>query len=64
MTKCLLASLASGHQLRWRDILKLVKSRLERWLANDLTALWSEAVNGGRSLSKRAGSAKVFFPTE
>ena len=56
LPKCLLASPATGHRLRWREILRLVKSRLDRWIAGDVCALWAEAVSGGQSLSKRAGS--------
>ncbi len=44
LAKCVLASPASGHRLRWREILKLVKSRLKRWEDGDLLDLWSEAV--------------------
>ncbi len=41
LAKCVLASPASGHRLRWREILKLVKSRLKRWEDGDLLDLWS-----------------------
>ncbi len=44
LAKCVLASPAFGHRLRWREILKLVKSRLKRWEDGDLLDLWSEAV--------------------
>ena len=33
LAKCVLASPATGHRLRWREILKLVRSRIDRWLA-------------------------------
>ena len=59
--KCLLYSPPSGHRLRWREILKLVKSRIDRWLAGDLAALWSEAVSGGQSLLKRTGSSRESY---
>ena len=45
------------HRLHWREILRLVKSRIQRWLDGDLSALWSEAVAGGLSLSKRSQSS-------
>ena len=57
LAKCVLASPSAGHRLRWREILQLVKSRLQRWLDGDLSALWSEAVTGASSLSKRSFSA-------
>ena len=53
LAKCVLASPAAGHLLSWLEILKLVKSRIQRWLAGDLVALWSEAVDEGQSLSRR-----------
>ena len=56
-SKCLLASPAAGHRLRWREILLLVKSRLNKWLDDDIAGLWADAVSGSRSLSKRAGHA-------
>ena len=36
LAKCVLASPATGHRLRWREILALVRSRINRWLAGDL----------------------------
>ena len=36
LPKCVLASPHSGHRLRWREILKLVKSRITRWQAGEL----------------------------
>ena len=53
LAKCVLASPATGHRLSWREMLKLAKSRIQRWLAGDLVALWSEAVDEGQSLSRR-----------
>ncbi len=52
LAKCVLASPASGHRLRWREILKLVKTRLQRWLDGEAAALWAEAVVHGDSLAK------------
>ena len=43
LAKCVLASPATGHRLRWREILHLVKSRLKRWDDGDLTSLWRVA---------------------
>ena len=57
LTKCVLASPPAGHRLRWREILGLVKSRIQRWVGGDLVTLWSEAVEGAQSLSKRSRSA-------
>ena len=53
LAKCVLASPTTGHRLRWREILKRVKSRLQRWADGDLMSLWSEALVDGRSLAKR-----------
>ena len=52
-----LASPPAGHRLRWREILGLVKSRIQRWVGGDLVTLWSEAVEGAQSLSRRSRSA-------
>ena len=57
LAKCVLASPATGHRLHWREILALVRSRIDRWLAGDLVALWLEAVAGGKSLAKRVQSS-------
>ena len=43
--------------LHWREILALVRSRIDRWLAGDLEVLWLEAVAGGKTLSKRVQSS-------
>ena len=48
---------AAGHKLRWREILRRVKSRLQRWSDGDLAGLWSEALEDGRSLARRSGKA-------
>ena len=53
LAKCVLASPAAGHRLRWREILQLVKSRLRRWDDGESAALWSEALEDGLSLSRR-----------
>ena len=57
LAKCVLACPAAGHRLRWREILRLVMSRIQRWLAGDLVALWSEAVAEGQFLSRHAQSS-------
>ena len=57
LAKCVLASPATGHRLRWREILKLVKFRLQRWSDGDVGNLWAEAVESGLSLSKRRESS-------
>ncbi len=53
LAKCVLASPASGHRLRWREILKLVKTSLQRWLDGEAADLWAEAVVYGDSIAKR-----------
>ncbi len=53
LAKCILASPAFGHRLRWREILKLVKSRLRRWADGEYLDLWSEAVENSQAASRR-----------
>ncbi len=53
LAKCILASPAFGHRLRWREILKLVKSRLRRWADGEYLDLWSEAVENSQAASHR-----------
>ncbi len=57
LAKCILASPAAGHRLRWREILKLVKSRITRWIDGDHETLWHEATESAKSLAKRAESS-------
>ena len=56
LAKCVLASPSAGHCLRWREILSLVKNRIQRWIDGDWMALWSESVVGAQSLSKRSST--------
>ena len=53
LAKCVLASPAVGHRLYWHKTLKLVKSRLQHWADGDLSSLWSEALEDGKSLARR-----------
>ncbi len=53
LAKCILANPAAGHRLRWREILKLVKSRIRRWNDGDYLGLWSEAVENSQAASRR-----------
>ena len=53
LAKCVLASPAAGHRLRWREITRCVRTRLQRWSEGDMVSLWSEAIENGRSLSKQ-----------
>ena len=57
LAKGVLVSPSNGHRLCWREILKFVKTCIQRWLDGDLASLWSEAVAGSQSLSKRLTSA-------
>ena len=57
LAKCVMASPAAGHRLRSREILRLVKSRIQRWLAGDQVALWSEGMSEGQSLSRHTQSS-------
>ena len=62
LAKCVLVSPAAGHPLCWREILRLLKSRLQRWSEGDLAALWSEAVADGRTLSRHQSSSPPSLP--
>ncbi len=53
LPKCVLASPASGSRLQWREIVKVVKARLQRWSEDDFGSLWSDALKCGHSLSAR-----------
>ena len=57
--KCLLASPAAGHRLRWRKILKLVWSCMVRWEEGGIPKLWSDAVSGACKLIKRQQAQTV-----
>ena len=51
----MLANPPRGGHSHWRDALKLVQSRIQRWKQGDLLGLWSEAstsTNGLRARSK------------
>ena len=63
LAKCVLASPAAGHCLRWQEILKLVKSRLQRWADGDWSSLWSEALEDAQSLAKRQSRASASTST-
>ena len=59
LAKCILASPATGHCLRWRDTLKVVKTRLHRWCNGEMAALWSEAIIDSKALHARKGSSST-----
>ena len=63
LAKCVLASPAAGHCLRWREILKLVKSRLQHWADGDWSSLWSEALEDAQSLAKRQSRSSASTST-
>ena len=57
--KCVMASPAVGYRLRWREILKLIRSRMARWEEGDGSKLWSEAVSEAGKLVKRRQAQTV-----
>ena len=63
LAKCVLASPAAGHKLRWREILCRVRSRLQRWSDGEVAELWAEAQEDGHSLFKRAELARPSVAT-
>jgi len=50
LATCVLASPAAGHRLRWQEIVKLVRSHLDRWVSGDIEALWLDAMANTRKL--------------
>ena len=44
LPRCILANPSSGRHMPWREIRKLVASRLRRWQAGDTHALWLEVI--------------------
>ena len=56
LAKCVLVSPASGYRLCWRDILKLVNSRITRWLDGDQETLWQEVISSAKAFTKRSAS--------
>ena len=63
LAKCVLASPAAGHRLRWREILQHVKERLRRWSDGEWLSLWSEALADGQSLASRRDKSTSAPPT-
>ena len=61
LAKCMLANPAAGHHLCWQEILRLVRSCIQRWLHGDLVALWSEAVAEGQSLCRLVSKCIATF---
>ena len=53
LAKCVLASPAAGHKLKWREIPHHVKSHLQHWSDGDIIGLGSEALEDGEPLSRR-----------
>ena len=59
LAKCILANPPRGGRSHWRDTLKLVQARIQRWKEGDLPGLWVEAsssIKGHRSRSARSKS--------
>ena len=45
LPRCVLSSPANGGHLRWREIQKLVKLRIRRWLAGEISELWNDVLS-------------------
>ena len=58
LAKCILANPPRGGHSHWRDTLKLVRSRIQRWKEGDIHELWSEVVSRNRSSARLQGKSK------
>ena len=58
LAKCILANPPQGGRSHWRDTLKLVRSRIQRWKEGDIHELWSEVVSRNRSSARLQGKSK------
>ena len=59
LAKCILANPPRGGRSHWRDTLKLLQARIQRWKEGDLLGLWvepSSSIKGLRSRSARSKS--------
>ena len=50
--KCVLANPPRGGRSHWRDTLKLIQSRIQKWKDGDLSGLWSDITASVRGLSR------------
>ena len=46
LPRCILANPANGDRLHWRELLKLIRSRINRWQSGDISGLWSDFLAG------------------
>ena len=53
LAKCVLASPVNAHRSRWRDTQNLIRSRLRRWSAGDLSTLWVDALAAGKAHKRK-----------
>ena len=63
LAKCILANPPRGGRSHWRDTLKLVRARIQRWKEGDLLGLWAEALSGSKGLRARSARAKAKSPS-
>ena len=45
LPRCVLSSPENGGRLRWREIQKLMKLRIRRWLAGEISELWNDVLS-------------------
>ena len=63
LAKCILANPPRGGRSHWRDTLKLVQTRIQRWKEGDLLGLWTEASSSIKGLRSRSARAKSKPPS-
>ena len=58
LAKCILANPPRGGRSHWRDTLKLLQARIQRWKEGDLLGLWVEASSSIKGLRSRSARSK------
>ena len=58
LSKCLLANPPRGGRSHWRDTLKLVRSRIQKWRDGEFMGLWAEVSANIRGLRSRSVRSK------
>ena len=53
LPRCILATPVRGGRTHWREVLKLVQSRIRRWKAGEIGELWSAMLEEGSRWSRR-----------
>ena len=59
LPRCILGSPVKGGRANWRKILSLVLSRIRRWKAGEIRALWDEMLMENSMLTRKRESKKA-----